>query len=127
MPVYILANGIIPDLQPIMSHHPPPLPPVSPKVNYAAFIPFLAVVAEVPWLAVIVIGTLIHTGKFDPDPAQTHLLDLIAMIPVAFGLAAGIFVALRGRSHRWIERVFLIVGSIICLSFLCGFGWELFH
>jgi hypothetical protein len=111
-----------------MTHHsPPPLPPTTRKVNIAAFLPFLAAVAELPWLAIIVIATLSRTGEFNPDQAQTHRLDLIAMIPVAFGLAAGIFVFSRGGAQRLFDRIFLVIGSIICLSFLAGFGWELLH
>ena len=109
------------------THPPPPLPPASAKVNYAAFIPFVAAVAEIPWLAVIVVGTLMLTGKFDPDPAQTQRLDVISMIPAVFGLSTGIYVLLAIKVHRWLDRIFLFVGCIICLAFVCGFGWELFH
>jgi hypothetical protein len=108
-------------------HQPPPVQSARPKVNVAAYMPLMATVAELPWIAAIVIGTLCLTGKFEPDQATTRRFDLLAMIPALLGLGIGILVLFRGGLHRWFDRIFLLLGCAACCAFIFSFGWELIH
>jgi hypothetical protein len=105
---------------------PPPLP--RPRFRLITLLPLASAVLEVPWIIVIVFLQLFITGGVARNPHQTHLLDAIAMIPVAAGLIVGCIIIARGKlSRRVAEGVCLGIGGLGCGLFLFSFAWELFH
>jgi hypothetical protein len=108
-------------------HQPPPLPAARPRVMYAAYFPFVAAVLELPWMAILVVATLMTTGKFDPNASQTRLLDILSVIPSLIGIAIGIRLLRSAEIQRRTDRIFLFVGLALCTLFIAPFVWEFFH
>jgi hypothetical protein len=87
--------------------------------------PLIAALAELPWLGVIIIGTLYRHGKIPDDPDR-HL-DVVAAIPALIGLLIGIVLLATAWPERRVEQVCLIAGCLGCGLFVFSFGWEFFH
>jgi hypothetical protein len=65
------------------------------------------------------------TGKFDPNPTQYRILNLLMIIPALIGVVIGIRTLVRGGIQRWADRIFLFIGLAACgfCSVVFGFGF----
>ncbi len=117
---------------------PPSLPAVTPPANSAPkkfrlppnlfpYIPLIAALMEIPWVAALVIMQLSLTGVVARTRVQTHFLDALALLPPLIGLASALLVAVRRPTLRRVEIIILSLGSILCGLAALVFGRELFH
>jgi len=105
----------------------------SPKPHWSRFTPYLplvAIVVEIPWLVVLLMGFLFVVGDapytHTPNAASTHLWDVVAALPAMVGLVFGIVCVLRARPSQILEWMSLIIGCAGCALFVSCFGREFF-
>lgn len=106
---------------------PPPIPTPRRAVNLRAYMPLIAAVTQVPWIFIVIVLQLMRAGTQKPDESLTHLLDFIAMIPAIVGVLVGIYAARRWPRMIVVEKVFLVVGLIICVLIMIPFAAEMTH
>jgi hypothetical protein len=92
-----------------------------------AYVPLLAAAFEVIWVGMLIVGFLIVYGGIARTPAETHRLDVLAMIPAAAGLLIGGLVLWGGWAKRRVEWVCAVLGMLACCVPMFMFGWELTH
>lgn len=98
------------------------------RFRWMSLLPLAAAVIEVPWVIAVLVTQYVRTGQIAKDEHQVHQLDLMALLPAALGLFAGIFILLReDRPRRLKERILLLAGCLSCAIFVFWFGWELTH
>jgi hypothetical protein len=94
--------------------------------NLLAYIPLIAALVEIPWVALLVFAQLFLTGAVARTGAQTHLLDAASLIPPLIGLAVALFVVARHPTKTRMGTICLSLGSAACVLMALPFAWELF-
>jgi tetratricopeptide (TPR) repeat protein len=96
---------------------PSPHPPRRVWPRFIPFLPLICAGLEIPWFVVIVLGILFVAGDepYTMSTQQENVLTAIAAFPAAVGIFLGILVILRHWPPKKYQRIFLILGLIICL------------
>lgn len=106
---------------------PPPIPIPRRSVILLAYVPLIAAVTEAPWIFIVIVLQLMRAGTQKPDESLTHLLDFLAMVPAIIGALVGIYAARRWSRMIVVEKVFFVVGMIICVLIMIPFTAEMTH
>jgi hypothetical protein len=107
---------------------PPPAPDSSAGgkrwKKLACYVPLMAIGFEVLWIVLLVMGLLFMVGDepYTNTDAKARLFPMIAELPVAAGLMAGVVAAICRWPSRALEWIGLILGILGCGAIALGFA-----
>ncbi|WP_155121221.1 HEAT repeat domain-containing protein [Bryobacter aggregatus] len=92
------------------------------------YVPLLAAIAQIIWAFFVLAWSYHPQGGRGRTPAQTHLLDFVAIIPAGLGLLyAGLAVFPIYGQLSGFEKLCLIAGCIGCALIALPFAMEFFN
>lgn len=116
---------------------PPPLPPTSAmppagrRVDWKPLLPWVPLAAaalEIPWVILLLYSNVARSRPIGRTAAETHQLDLLALLPLAAGFLVGVWqLPRRNRPQGVWTRLVLFLGLTGCLLAAVPFVEELLN
>lgn len=106
---------------------PPPLPHKRRPVQWSALIPIMAAGIEIPWVLMAIILLAAQSQQQRASRSNTHLFDVLAMVPAIIGALVGVYAAAGWSKLSLLERVLLVLGIVLCGLIMIPFIQELSH
>jgi hypothetical protein len=82
-----------------------------------SYVPVAALVFEIPWFVICILGLLFLMGDCSPQgvsPHQERVVSIFVSVPLVLGALGGLYALVFHRSPHTVDRVFLIIGMIVC-------------
>jgi hypothetical protein len=89
-----------------------------------ACFPLLIAAVSIPWFGFVGLMAWFNIGDFEPNRAQSLVIDVVSLSFPAVGLIAGVCMLRHRRGKRLVLWILIMFGCIACAAIMYDFVWQ---